>query len=139
MITYDLRCKNGHEFEGWFKDRKSYQKQMRNKKVICPYCNESDVKMVLTACAIRTKSHKPEKKGKKTLADIQKIQKEISDYVRDNFEYVGSEFASEAKKMHYGESEERSIWGTTTKKEEKELKEEGIKFFKIPKPIKYDS
>lgn len=143
MIAYDLRCKNGHEFEGWFKDRKSYEKQMKAKQITCPNCNNTNVEMIITACAIRTKSSKKDEERKNKIADIEKMAgktaRKISNYIRDNFEYVGSEFPQEARKIHYGEAEERNIWGTSTLEEEKELREDGIKFFKIPKPIKYDS
>lgn len=143
MIAYDLRCKNGHEFEGWFKDRKSYEKQLRTKQIICPHCDNTNVEMIITACAIRTKSSKKEEERKNKIADIEKmtgkIAKKISNYIQDNFEYVGSEFPQEARKIHYGEAEEKNIWGTSTLEEEKGLRKEGIKFFKIPKPVRYDS
>jgi len=141
MITYDLQCQNGHEFEGWFKDRKNFEKQLKKKLIECPLCGDRNVKMILTGCAIKTKSDRKAEEIKKKMLDIVKIGRELSDYARDHFKYVGSDFPEEARKIHRGDKdiEGEGIWGTTTPEEEKELKEEGVKFFKIPKPKKYDS
>lgn len=141
MITYDLRCQNGHEFEGWFKDRKSYEKQMKARQVVCPHCNDNHVKMMITGCAIQTKNRDKAEKVKQDLDKLNKIARKVSNYARDHFRYVGSDFPEEARKINRGEgeAEEEGIWGTTTPEEEKELKKEGVKFFKIPKPQKLDS
>ncbi|PQP33530.1 DUF1178 domain-containing protein, partial [Desulfobacteraceae bacterium SEEP-SAG9] len=71
--------------------------------------------------------------------DLEKIGKQIIDYVEKNFDDVGPEFAKEALKIHYGVSEPKNIKGVSTKQEEETLKQEGVKFFKIPLPTPPDT
>ena len=132
MIVFDLECSNGHVFEGWFDSLESFEEQNKNDLVCCPFCEDSDVKRVMSPVAIR-KSHaeKPVAQGP---IDYQRLAKEVVKYIHDNFEDVGPKFAAEAFKMHYGVSDKRNIRGSATSEEEKNLKEEGIEFFKIPVP-----
>ena len=71
--------------------------------------------------------------------DYQRLAKEVVDYIHNNSEDVGTKFASEALKMHYGATEKKNIRGTATPDEEKTLEEEGIEFFKFPMPKKDDN
>ena len=130
MIAFDLECSQGHLFEAWFESLKSFEKQKAENLVTCPYCNDSNVKRVMSPVAVR-KSHTEEAARSEPL-DYQRLAKEIVDYMHNNFEDVGPKFAAEALKMHYGVSEKRSIRGSATSEEEETLEKEGIDFFKVP-------
>jgi hypothetical protein len=132
MIAYDLQCVNGHCFEGWFEDEKSYLDQKRGGLVACPMCDDTAVSRIPSAFAI--KSSPSSSKPKLSANELEIIGRQVADYVEKNFDNVGSDFAKEALKIHFGVTEPRNIRGTSTQEEEKTLKEEGIEFFKIPLP-----
>ena len=137
MIAFDLQCKNNHTFEGWFEDSKAFEDQQKKGLIACPVCNDTNVFKLLSTFAIKSASPLPKVDGKEIA--LEKITKEITDYVENNFDDVGSNFSKEALKIHYGVSEPRNIRGVSTKTEEKTLKEEGIQFFKLPAPESSDT
>jgi hypothetical protein len=132
MIVFDLECSNGHLFEGWFDSLESYEEQNAKEMVSCPYCNDSTVKRVISPVAVK-KSHSQDQKVHEAI-DYQRLAREVVNYIKDNFEDVGTNFAAEALKIHYGVTEKKNIRGSATSEEEKTLKEEGIEFFKFPMP-----
>lgn len=132
MIAFDLRCANGHVFEGWFEDSRAFEGQKKNKLISCPVCNDTSVFKVPTTFAIKSSGNGTTSSGKETA--LAEITKKVADFVEKNFDNVGTEFAAEALKIHYGASEPRNIRGVSTSLEEKTLKEEGIQFFKVPIP-----
>lgn len=132
MIAFDLRCSNGHSFEGWFKDLESFQEQNSEGMITCPSCRSTDITRVISPVAI--KSRQGEEKPKEVEPDYKKLATGLMSYIKNNFEDVGTAFAKEALKMHYGVAKKRNIRGSATSEEEEVLKEEGIKFFKIPSP-----
>lgn len=132
MIAFDLQCANGHTFEGWFEDSCAFERQKKEGLIACPVCNDTSISKRLSTFAI--------KGGHSSAAgapnpDIERIGQKLVDYVQKNFDNVGSDFAKEALKMHYGASEPRNIRGVSTEQEEKTLREEGIGFFKVPLPV----
>ena len=129
MIAFDLECSNGHIFEGWFNNTASFEDQKDKRMIICPFCDDTDVKKVISPVAMKTSS-KPFSDGPPI--DYEKLAKEMINYIQNNFDDVGANFAKEALKMHYGVTEKKNIKGSATAEEEKLLKEEGIHFFKIP-------
>jgi hypothetical protein len=132
MIVFDLECSKGHQFEGWFEGIESFEKQKEKKLILCPYCNDSKVKRVMSAVAV--KKSQPDAGPPQGSIDYRRLAKEVVDYVQKNFEDVGPDFTAEALKMHYEVAEKRNIRGSATAEEEKTLKDEGIDFFKIPLP-----
>ena len=134
MIAYDLQCINGHTFEGWFEDRRTYLDQKKKGLITCPVCNDTSVDIVPSTFAIKSAQTSKPRTVSSEMAALEKIGKEAIEYVEKNFDDVGCEFAKEALKIHYGATEPRNIRGVSTKEEEKTLKEEGIQFFKIPMP-----
>ncbi len=131
MIAYDLQCGNGHQFEGWFEDSRSFDRQKKQGMIACPVCEDTGVFKLPSTFAIKGASGaEPLNPGQ--TAEIAALGKKIVDYVQDNFDNVGADFAEEALKMHYGVTEPRSIRGVSTPKEEATLKAEGIRFFKVP-------
>ena len=132
MIVFDLECSNGHLFEGWFDSLESYDDQNAREMVSCPYCNDSTVKRVISPVAVK-KSRSQDQKVHEAI-DYQRLAREVVNYIKDNFEDVGTNFSAEALKIHYGVTEKKNIRGSATSEEEKTLKEEGIEFFKFPMP-----
>jgi len=130
MIVFDLKCLQGHTFEGWFDDGKSYEDQKARGLITCPVCSDAGVSRVPTAFSI--KSAPPEKSPALVMKELSRLETKITAFIEKNFDNVGSRFATEALKIHYGVTEPRNIRGTSTHEEEKTLKEEGIEFIKIP-------
>lgn len=130
MIVFNLKCKTCNlEFEGWFEDSDDFTKQKRKKILLCPGCNGSSVSKFLMAPNIAKKTNTTIKKRKKTMMNnIQKYKK----IIEKHFDYVGDNFTEEAKKIKYGETEERSIYGEATLEQTKELIEEEIPFSPLP-------
>jgi len=133
MIAFDLECTRGHRFEGWFQNVQSFESQNARKMVTCPLCGDTQVKRIPSAVAMKV-SARSEEQPKTQKIDYQRVAEEIVDYINKNFEDVGTDFAKEALKMHYGVTERRSIKGSATDEEEKALKKEKIDFFKLPIP-----
>jgi hypothetical protein len=134
MIVFDLKCLNGHMFEGWFKDSQAYETQEKKNLISCPICDTTDVSKIMSTFAIK-KGGKDDRNGPTSQAQMAEFGKKIIDYVEQNFDNVGCEFTREALKIHYGVSEPRNIRGMSTPEEEKVLKEEGIEYFKLPMPV----
>ncbi|MBW1702832.1 MAG: DUF1178 family protein [Deltaproteobacteria bacterium] len=132
MIVFDLECSQGHVFEGWFDSLESFEQQNVKNLVCCPYCDDANIRRLMSPVAIK-RSH-PDIRKPLDPIDYQRLAREVVNYIQDNFEDVGSKFAGEALKIHYGVSEKRNIRGSATSEEEKSLKEEGIEFFKVPVP-----
>ena len=130
MIVFNLVCSEcEYPFEGWFDDTKSFNSQKKRKLINCPKCESSNVSKTLVAPNVSKKSNSKPAKNKKTLAsNIKKIRK----IVEKNFDYVGDNFFEEAKKIKYGETKDRPIYGEATIEETKELIEEEINITPLP-------
>ena len=136
MITYNLVCKDGHEFEGWFANSTIYDAQEKAGDLVCPVCGDDGVTKAIMAPAVKTSITKA--KGRNAVAppdEQQKLRKFVAGfrkYVEENADYVGPKFPEEARKIHYGETEARHIYGESTVREAKELIEEGIEIAPLP-------
>jgi hypothetical protein len=139
MIAYDLQCTKGHAFEGWFEDRKAYLDQKKKGLITCPICNVTSVDIVPSTFAIKSGAPSISKDLAAEKANLEKTEQDAIEFVKNNFDDVGTDFAKEALKIHYGASEPRNIRGVSTKEEEKTLEDEGIQFIKIPMPVRPDS
>lgn len=127
MVAYDIICSNGHLFECWFKDSASFEEQKSSGIINCPICNDCQVQRVFSPFMIK----KNEGRKKEEVNPYQALRL-IQEYLDKHFEDVGMNFAKEALKMHWEESEKRNIKGIATPQEETLLKEEGVQFFKVP-------
>ena len=134
MIAFDLKCVNGHMFEGWFEDSQAYEAQKKKNLISCPICDTTDVSKILSTFAIK-KGPKPDLNVPISQAQMAEFGKRVVDYAEKNFDNVGCEFTKEALKIHYGVSEPRNIRGVSTPEEEKLLKQEGIEYIKLPMPV----
>ncbi len=133
MIAYDLQCRNGHTFEGWFQDAKAYKKQQKAGMVTCPACDDSDVTRIPSTFAIKGSPAQPGQPSPKMNPAL--MMNAIAHYVEKNFDNVGADFAQEALKIHYGVNEPRNIRGVSTAQEEETLRKEGVSFAKVPIPV----
>ncbi len=138
MIIYDLRCQEGHQFEGWFKQQNNYIEQKTAGLLVCPICGSSNVHKLPTASRIRTgmpakgPSRSQEKTSPKLATDKESFLQKFHEYIANNFDDVGQAFPEEARKIHYGETEKRNIRGTATSSEVEELQQEGVGITPLP-------
>lgn len=134
MIKYALECGHGHQFEGWFSDSADFDQQQDAGLLTCPSCGAHDIEKALMAPAISTSRRREAaaKRFKEVKAAVEESAKRARDYVEKNFEHVGKNFPEEARKIHYGEADERAIYGDATPKEAKELSDEGIAIAQVP-------
>jgi hypothetical protein len=128
MILFDLRCANGHEFEGWFKDSATYDQQAAAGEISCAICGDNQVDKALMAPAVRSSGPRPDP----ATARLGQALRKLRDHIERTHEHVGPTFAEEARKIHYGEAEKRDIYGEATAKEAKALKDEGVPVAAIP-------
>ena len=139
MILYQIRCTEDHEFEAWFKDSKAYDRQAKRGQVECPVCGATGVeKAPLAPRQVASKSeNKRRARLRKRTRELVKAVHELRQEVEEKFDYVGERFPDEARKIHYGEADERPIYGEASTEAAEELAAEDIKVFRIPwKPDK---
>lgn len=158
MICYALACGNGHSFESWFENSAAYDQQRKRKLVGCPVCDDTKIeKAIMSPRLSGTK-----KRGRRVATPVeapaeappgtamvpapkapvammspqerefrQKL-KELREHLTKNADYVGQSFPEQARQMHYGEIDHRSIYGEASLEDAKELHEEGIEVHPLP-------
>ena len=143
MILFDLQCDKGHKFECWFASSENYERQLKNKMIVCPHCNSTKIQKSLMApnISIKSTSNNSKKYNKQKLAqnNLENQIKKFKRYIEKNTDNVGKNFAEEARKIYYGETKSRPIRGESTEKEAQELAEEGIPFSQLPWHSKEDA
>lgn len=135
MIVFELMCSNGHRFEMWFPNGAAYDTQTAAGNVACPYCDDNRIAKAPMAPRVARSLAKPDTRAEKeqaVAAGLSQAVKELSRHVRETCDYVAGDFPEEAKRIHYGESEKRGIYGEASRKEVTELKDEGIDIHRIP-------
>jgi hypothetical protein len=135
MILFDLRCKDGHAFEAWFRDSAAYEDQAAAGDLACPVCGSAEVSKALMAPAVNSRP----KIDVAQAAEAMRLWRRVQNHIEKNFDHVGPRFAEEARKIHHGEAEKRSIYGEATKAEAKELRDEGIEVKQIPWLPRHDA
>jgi hypothetical protein len=135
MILFDLRCKAGHAFEAWFRDGAAYEDQAAAGDLACPVCGNAEVSKALMAPALNSRP----KIETAQAAEAMRLWRRVQNHIEKNFDHVGPRFAEEARKIHHGEAEKRSIYGEATKAEAKELRDEGIDVNQIPWLPRHDA
>ena len=154
MIRYTLACERQHSFESWFQNSAAYDKQSKRGLVTCPICGSAKVEKAIMAPRLARAdvpeppppipaptppAATPPAVAKTPVAimssqerELRQKLKELRDHVTKNANYVGPKFPEEARKIHYGETEHRSIYGEASPDEAKALHEEGIEFHPLP-------
>ena len=137
MIHFQLKCSHNHEFKAWFRSSESFADQCKRGDVDCPVCGNVQISKALMAPSIATgdrpSGEAAERRAQEVAEKILNAASKLREVVEENFEYVGDDFADEARAIHYGDTDGRDIYGETTEKEAEELDEEGIDFARIPK------
>lgn len=137
MICYLLRCGAEHEFEAWFRDSAGYDEQRGLGNVTCPLCGDTEIVKALMAPAVARKgsrqANRDTRRTEKQTREAMKAVEQLRDRVEENCDYVGDRFADEARRIHYGETEERGIYGEASIHQAHELHEEGIKVYHLPR------
>lgn len=135
MILYELRCSSDHAFEAWFRDSAAYDQQAADGEIVCPVCGGRDIGKAPMAprLARRARDVEPAPSGAAgKSAKVRAALMELRRQVEASCEHVGDRFAEEARKIHYGETDHRNIYGEATDVEAREHVEEGVKFGRIP-------
>jgi hypothetical protein len=151
MKVLDLRCGAGHVFEGWFASDGDFESQREGGQLDCPLCGNADVAKLPSAPRLNlsgARAPAPERAGEATPEAPRKAPapaptlavhgNAVSRFVEavtellQNTEDVGTRFAEEARRIHYGEAEQKAIRGQTTPEERAALAEEGIEVFTLP-------
>lgn len=135
MIKFNLICDKEHDFEAWFSSSSDFDDQQVAGYVTCPMCGSSEVEKALMIPAVATSRGQEKKKQMTKSAARQEAMKTIQKMVtevKENSENVGEKFPEEARKMHYGESDNRGIYGKASHDEVRELVDEGIDITPLP-------
>ena len=144
MILYQLQCEDQHGFEAWFRDSGAFNDQAERGLLTCPSCGSAKVSKALMAPRIGgTRQNATSQKlpatvdAKETQVSAEAVALrqqlvEIRQKIQNSCDYVGPHFAEEARKIHYGETDPKGIYGETSADEAKALKEEGIEFGAVP-------
>lgn len=138
MISIDFEWPNRHRFEGYFKDHGTYTLQANEQMIACPICDSKNVKRIYSGCSIHARQRKQQPVDQVSTTLFQ-LMKAVKHFVKNNYEYVGNNFAATARAIHYGQEMERGIYGESTGAEIEELHEEGIDFFPIINVDKMDN
>ena len=135
MILYNLRCAHDHEFEAWFKDSDTYDKQVSATEIACPVCGNTGIEkapMAPRICSGVQKKQTDSTIDHSKFAKVREVMKKVRAEIENNCDYVGPDFAEEARKIHYDEADPRNIYGETSQDEARALKEEGVDFTRVP-------
>ncbi len=139
MIKYDLKCENVHAFEAWFKNSASFDEQADAGAIVCAVCGSTKISKAPMAPAVPRKGALTASRREETAhkeinqaAMAMTMLRQLRQSVEKNCDYVGTRFAEEARKIHYGEVERHGIYGEATPEESQELREEGVEVAEIP-------
>lgn len=146
MIRYALSCDNAHGFESWFRNSEAFDTLSASGNVSCPHCGSTAVSKALMAPRVGKEVVENQQQApmpatetpptnQAVMAQAEKLRQllqAVRRKVEDNCDYVGTNFAEEARRIHYGETEERAIYGESSKEEAEALADEGIDFAQVP-------
>ena len=138
MIVYRLTCGHDHEFEVWFRDSAACDEQIASRTVTCPFCGSGSVRKSLMAPNVAPKSSDLPPEAAR-MALLRTALAALRSRVETDCDHVGDRFAEEARRIHYGETAARGIYGDATGEEADALAEEGIEFGRIPWTPRLDS
>jgi hypothetical protein len=134
VIRFSLRCDGDHAFDAWFRNSEDFERQTDRRLVECPHCGSSSVEKALMAPSVSTGRKREQialamgEEQKRVLTQL----KELAEKVKREADDVGDRFAEEARKIHFGETEARGIYGQATPDEARALIEDGVEFMPIP-------
>lgn len=134
MIRFTLACENSHDFDAWFRNNDDFATQQKRGLVACPRCGSAKVEKALMAPAVATSKKRETmalamgEEQRKAMAQLKALSKKM----KDGADYVGPKFAEEARRIHFGETEARGIYGEASAEEAKSLADDGVEFMPLP-------
>jgi len=134
-MKFQLECKNTHAFEGWFRSNDDFEKQQKRGLLECPICGTHEVSKTLMAPSVATGRSKEKiavAAGQVAQQQMMAKMMELAKEVKSKADNVGEKFPEEARKIHYGESKARAIYGKATTDEVTELVDEGVDILPLP-------
>ena len=134
MIKYNLKCDSNHEFESWFSNSNEFKKLNKKKLLECIYCSSNNIeKSIMSPMVSGTKSNEEKISllNQKLLKEKKELIK-LRQHIEKNFEFVGDKFSEKVRDIYYDKDTKKSIYGTTTQEERKELEQEGIDLLSVP-------
>jgi hypothetical protein len=138
MILYELKCAKDHQFEGWFPSGAAYEAQLAARELSCPLCGDRKIDKAVMAPRIGKTPAAPTQATRMAM-NAKAALVELRKKIEADCDYVGPEFAEEARRIHYGETEERGIYGEASDEQAQGLLDEGIAVAKIPWVPRHDS
>jgi hypothetical protein len=151
MIHYQLRCDAAHEFDGWFASSEGFESQARRGLIACPVCADTHITRALMTPGIPRKGEKSPEPAVPVPAAVnptaggeipdaaRAVLQRLRQEVEAHCEYVGADFAEEARRIHHGEAERRGIYGESSEEEAASLADDGIDIARIPWVRRTDS
>ena len=156
MILYELKCGKDHQFEGWFRSGAAYESQLAAQELSCPMCGDRSIDKAIMAPRIGKSAAVPaplpvpvptappaadpaSAPTKEQAAEMLKMLRALRDKVEKECDYVGPAFAEEARRIHYGESQERAIYGEASEEDAESLRDEGVPVSRIPWVPRHDA
>ena len=109
MIIYDLKCGDGHKFEGWFHDRGTFEEQKARAFIACPVCGKTDASVMPSSVAVMGRECHSSHEKKEADVSPMKALREFQEYIQKNFDDVGDKFTEVALRIHHGEEDKRNI------------------------------
>lgn len=144
MKVLNLRCAHGHGFEGWFGSEADYQSQQERGLIECPVCNDKAIVKLPSAPRLNVSKTRelapieaakpPQDASSERQVSMHSVWARAVEHVLKNTVDVGDKFAEEARRIHYGEAEERAIRGRASQQDTDALRDEGIEVFALPMP-----
>ena len=132
MIRFSMKCNNDHSFDSWFQSSDAFEKLAKSGLLSCIHCGDSNISKSLMAPKITTKKIKDKRSLTAPKGDIEKALAKLKLEVEKNSDYVGMNFATEARAMHDGDQPSRSIYGEAKPEEAKALIEDGVPVTPLP-------
>lgn len=144
MIRYTLQCEQDHTFDSWFKSSEAYDRQEKRGLIECPTCGSTNVSKAIMAPQVARTDREPVRVPEPPATDkavavvdpqtamLREKIRELRTLMLQNSSYVGDQFAEEARRIHFGETEKRSIHGEATNEDVRALLDEGIEVHAIP-------
>jgi len=129
VIRYALQCERDHAFEAWFGSSDDYDAQAVSGALECPFCASRQVTKQIMAPAVRTSDSRPDTAPRDMMMEAASA---IRKKIETDFDYVGDAFAREARAIHEGDSEQRSIYGEATPADIKALEADGVPCAPLP-------
>tara|TARA_B110001452_G_C15054633_1_gene368240 strand:+ start:173 stop:592 length:420 start_codon:yes stop_codon:yes gene_type:complete len=133
MIKYNLKCNHEHEFESWFSSSSEFDNLKKKKLLECIFCSSKKIdKSIMAPNIYGIRDDNENKNLNKSLKNKKNTLLQLRKFVESNFEFVGDDFSNKVREIYYDKKRKKTIYGTTTSEERKELEEEGIDLLSIP-------